>query len=94
MTYLSAELGTEDGIAVDPDPIPTGWDEYVGPFWQRWSMGFHRLSPANAEMSIEELAMALADLCPVVKEWLFAVGVDWNIDELDRESIFWLKPEY
>ncbi|MGW9167916.1 hypothetical protein [Agromyces sp. NPDC055658] len=94
LTYLSAELGIEDGYAVTPDPAPPGWDEYVGPFWQRWSLAFHEARPADIEMSREELADVLKGLCPLVREWLHGIGVDWDIDELDRESIYWRRLWY
>lgn len=80
LAYLAAELGmTEDGDkASRPAVLPDGWNEYIERSWDAWGLTFHRLKPADQPMAVEELAVALADLCHLIVTWLRGIGIDYG----------------
>ncbi|KDA07199.1 hypothetical protein DC31_00350 [Microbacterium sp. CH12i] len=95
LAYLSAELGLETPRRPNrPDPLPEGWNDYVEESWDAWSLTFHRLRPVDEPMQTAELRAILADLSRLNTAWLTSIGINYGIDDQDREFIAWERDHY
>ncbi|MFD5225703.1 hypothetical protein ACFWHT_08800 [Microbacterium sp. NPDC058342] len=95
VAYLSAEVGLDEAaVPLVPRPVPVKWDRYLADHWARWSAAFHRLSPADEPMTLDQLASTTGELCEIAVEWMSAIGYRRGVADSGELYAYWTADSY
>ncbi|MFE6994641.1 hypothetical protein ACFVAE_01645 [Microbacterium sp. NPDC057659] len=95
IAYLSAEVGLDDAAApVVPRLVPDKWDRYLADHWAKWSAAFHRLSPVDQPMTLDQLASTTGELCEIAVGWMSAIGYRRGITDAGELYAYWTAGSY